>query len=553
MSIWIVAFGLVALVSGQSIVNTVHNLSALGPGTIKAVSEPEICIFCHTPHRSKPISPLWNRDDPGANYTLYNTSTVEAAIDQPDGSSIMCLSCHDGTIALGHVLSRNVDIDFSAGVTTLPPGNTNLSTDLADDHPISFAYTSALATSDGQLKDPANITWPVFLENGRVQCISCHDPHDDTNEKFLIASPKYSDLCVSCHDRTYWNNSSHKTSTNTWNGSGNDPWFHTSYTTVEENACENCHNPHNAEGEEWLMNNVVEENNCIVCHSGNVATKNIETEINKTYSHDVMGYYQIHDPAEDAVVAVQHVECRDCHNPHAANNDVASAPDANGYIKGVRGVDQNGNEVDPIQYEYELCYRCHADSPNKPISQTTRQIEQNNVRLEFASTNPSFHPVTVVGQNNDVPSLIAPLSESSILYCTACHASNGSGAPNGPHGSIYPSLLKYNYETAMGTPESYAAYELCYQCHSRTSVLNDDSFKEHDKHISGEKTPCNICHDPHGINSTQGNNTNNTHLINFDVNEVSPWNGQLKFEDTGQFHGKCYLTCHGKEHKPKSY
>jgi predicted CXXCH cytochrome family protein len=552
--IWIFAFGLTALVSGQSIVNTVHNLSALGPGNIKAASEAEVCVFCHTPHRSRPYSPLWNRDDPGTTYTLYNTSTIEATINQPDGSSIMCLSCHDGTIALGHVLSRNTDIDFSAGVTTLPPGNTNLSADLANDHPVSFTYNSALATADGQLKQPANITWPVFLENSKVQCISCHDPHDDTNEKFLIASTRYSELCLSCHDRTYWGNSTHKTSNKSWNGSGNDPWFHTPYTTVEENACENCHNPHNAEGEERLMNNIVEENNCLVCHSGKVAGKNIQTEINKTYSHDVMSYFQLHDPVEDAVSPVQHVECQDCHNPHAVYDYTASAPDASGYISGVRGVDQNGNEKDPIQYQYELCYRCHADSPNKPISHTSRQIEQSNVRLELASANPSFHPVTAPGQNDNVPSLIAPLTESSMIYCTDCHASNGSWAPKGPHGSIYHAILKYNYKTALGTIENYFSYELCYQCHSRTSILGNQSFDYHFLHLKGKKrASCNICHDPHGISSTQGNSTNNSNLINFDINVVSPWNGQLRFEDTGQFSGTCYLSCHGKNHGPESY
>ena len=38
------------LVSSQSIVTTKHNLSASGPGTVKATIESEVCIFCHTPH-----------------------------------------------------------------------------------------------------------------------------------------------------------------------------------------------------------------------------------------------------------------------------------------------------------------------------------------------------------------------------------------------------------------------------------------------------------------------------------------------------------------------
>ncbi|MCD4710717.1 MAG: hypothetical protein K8R52_07720, partial [Bacteroidales bacterium] len=58
----------------QSIVNTVHNLSVTGSGDVKAISESEICIFCHTPHNSRPSSPLWNKDDPGYTYTLYHSS-----------------------------------------------------------------------------------------------------------------------------------------------------------------------------------------------------------------------------------------------------------------------------------------------------------------------------------------------------------------------------------------------------------------------------------------------------------------------------------------------
>ena len=104
----------------QSIVNTVHNLSTTGPGDVRAISESEICIFCHTPHNSLPSSPLWNKDDPGYTYILYHSSTTEAVPGQPDGSSILCLSCHDGTTALGNVLSRTDDIGFSGGIKYVP-------------------------------------------------------------------------------------------------------------------------------------------------------------------------------------------------------------------------------------------------------------------------------------------------------------------------------------------------------------------------------------------------------------------------------------------------
>ncbi len=541
------------VVHTQSVVNSLHNLSVGGPGTVRAVTETEICIFCHTPHNSMPSGPLWNRSDPGVTYTLYNSSTIQAAPGQPDGSSILCLSCHDGTIALGNVSSRITDISFSGGVTVMPPGPANLSSDIADDHPVSFIYNATLASADGQLKDPAAITPPVGLENGKMQCTSCHDPHNDVINKFLLVSNQFSDLCFRCHDRTYWSASSHNSSNATWNGSGSDPWFHTPYSTVSENACENCHNPHTANGKPRLMNYLAEEENCLPCHNGNVAGTNIGSQLAKPYTHNIYGYTTIHDPTENAIVTVQHVECEDCHNPHAVMNNTASAPNANGFITGVRGIDQSGTEVDPIQYEYELCYRCHADSPNKPGSHTTRQVEQNNVRLEFDPGNPSFHPVYGPGQNSNSPSLILPYTESSVIYCTDCHASDGV-APAGPHGSAYPTILKYRYITTDNTPESYANYELCYRCHDRNSILNDESFGEHDVHIRGDDSPCNACHDPHGISNTQGNTTNNSHLINFDLNIVSPDQmGRLRFEDTGTFSGRCYLTCHGKRHNPKSY
>ena len=554
-------FAYYLLVSQQQYVqNTKHNLAYNTTNTYRASSEDEICIFCHTPHSATKV-PLWNRNDPTQTqtYTLYTSSTKNATLTQPDGTSVLCLSCHDGTIALGSVASRSQSITFVSGYTTLPAGRSNLGINLANDHPVSFVYNSALSAADLQLKSPATISVPVKLDaNSKMQCTSCHDPHSNANTKFLHVSNLASSLCGYCHVRTYWTNTTHRTSTATWTGSGTNPWLHTSFSpaNVANNACENCHNPHNAGGAARLLNYSAEETNCMVCHSGTVAssTKNIQTQLNKTYKHNVAGYSGIHDPTEANIASTMHVECVDCHNPHATRVLSASAPNANGYIEGVKGVSTTGAAVSAITYQYELCYRCHADSQNKPSSPTTRQIAQNNVRLEFDPANPSYHPIETAGKNLNVPSLITPWTTSSKMYCTDCHASDGTGSPKGPHGSTIAQILVDQYNRVDNTSETSTLYALCYKCHSRTSILANNSFKEHSRHISGTKTPCNTCHDPHGISSSQGDGTKNSNLINFNTSNCFPAkSGKLYFEDLGLYTGRCYVKCHNHQHDPSSY
>ncbi len=548
----ILLIGISAMVDSQSIVDTKHNLSVSGPGTIKAVSESEICLFCHTAHNSQPMGPLWNRNDPGSNYTLYSSSTMQALPNQPSGSSILCLSCHDGTIALGSVLSRSSIITFASAVN-MPAGPSNLSTDLRNDHPISFTYDAALATSNGQLKNPSSLNPQIQLENDQLQCTSCHDPHKNLYTDFLVSSTQNSSLCIACHEKTNWTNSSHNTSTKTWNTTAPNPWPYTPYTTVAANACENCHNPHNAGSLTRLLKYQAEEDNCLDCHNGNVASKNLQAEFSKSYRHNVYGYTGVHDPTEAALVNTKHVECVDCHNSHAAKTQAATAPAVNGFLIGVKGITQSGVEINPAVNEYEICYRCHSNNPPTAPA-TSRRIVQGNLRLEFEPSNPSFHPVAGIGVNSNGPSLISPLSTSSRIYCSACHASNGTGAPAGPHGSIYPQILKFQYLRTDNVSYSVSNFELCFSCHSSASIMGNQSFKEHNKHISGEKTSCNTCHDPHGISNLQGNATNNSNLINFNTAYVTASSsGVLRFDDTGFETGRCYLTCHGKNHNPLTY
>lgn len=543
--------------AAAQISQTKHNLSISGPGPIKSTVEEEICVFCHTPHKARRDIPyLWNRADSTVNYTTYESSTLYATVGQPTGASKLCLSCHDGTIALGAVLSRPTEIPFAGGIRFLPEGPSLLGTDLSDDHPVSFDYDENLAASNGELASPSTLTGRIRLDaSGQVQCTSCHDPHDDTNGDFLVEPNNFSNLCVTCHRRRNWEISAHATSGATWSGGGPDPWPHTDFATVAENACESCHTPHNAGGHAGLLNYQNEEDNCLACHNGNVARKDIEAELIKTYGHKVQDFTGVHDPVENFGIPIgAHVECVDCHNPHRTMNFAATAPQVPGAMAGVKGVSSAGTPVPESSFLYEICFKCHADNNVISVSRIARQAPQLNTRLEFDLSNPSYHPVEAAGVNPNVPSLIQPLNVGSMIYCTDCHGNSQPNGVAGPHGSDFEFLLERNYTTADLTVESSFEYALCYKCHDRNSILSDESFAEHKKHVVDENAPCSACHDPHGVSSSQGTAINNTHLINFDVNIVQPnAAGARRFEDRGTLAGACYLNCHGEEHNPETY
>ena len=286
-AIWVVA------VAHAGVVDTVHNLSATGPGTVRAGTTTEVCAFCHTPHRAATTRALWSRDLPPITYTLYASSTLEATPVQPTGATRLCLSCHDGTTALGLVRTSSGRRRLPLGPVT---GRANLSTDLSDDHPVSFEYTTALARTHGQLTDPGTLTSRVPLDATRqLQCTACHDPHDNPFRAFLRLDDRGGSLCASCHQVRNFPGSTHANSPATWNGQGTDPWPTTPFTSVADNACENCHRPHTAPRPVRLLAQPEERTVFLVCHSGNVARANIEAEFAKASAHPIVVSDGIHD------------------------------------------------------------------------------------------------------------------------------------------------------------------------------------------------------------------------------------------------------------------
>jgi predicted CXXCH cytochrome family protein len=449
------------------------------------------------------------------------------------------------------------------GMITIPPGRSLVGTDLRHHHPVSFRYDAKLSGRRGELKAPSALPKEIQMDpTGQMQCTSCHDPHNDENGGFLVLPNIKSRLCIECHQKEGWSGSSHGQSNAGWNGQGRNPWPNSkkNQDTVEKNACRNCHETHQTGGGRVLLRHAAEEENCSTCHNGNVAKKDVMASFEQYSVHPVVDTVQTHDPGEGAVIEYRHVECSDCHNPHQTQQLSSVRPVGQRTTPRpalpVRGVSLGNSEVRRASRGYEICLRCHGDSPGKREPTVRRQLDQNNVRMEIQPSNPSFHPIVAPGKNPDVPSLISPMTTQSIMDCMDCHNSNEAvnGGSNGPHGSAFKPILAMNYVTTDKTPESPSVYELCYSCHSRDSILDDESFAEHDKHIREQETPCSVCHDAHGVSAVQGNPMNNTHLINFDAVVVRPNSlGNLYFEDLGRYAGSCDLECHGKDHQSEEY
>ena len=540
--------------ASTSVANTVHNLTPSGPGTFRAPEATGLCVYCHTPHNASPQRGLWNRELSGATYQLYESTTLKAQLKQPTGSSRLCLSCHDGTLAMGTLRRAPNGVQPTLGVLT---GRNVIGTNLSADHPVSFVYDSALAASRGELADPLSLPKTIRLDqNKELQCTSCHDAHEDRRPNFLRTDTRSGALCLTCHTPTGWTGTTHATSLATWNGAGSSPWPASAYTTVGDNACENCHRPHAAGHGKSLLAQSGEVANCSVCHSGTVAARNIQNEFAKPSHHPIENAEWTHTPKEDATTMPRHVTCADCHNAHAANASVASAPNVSGRLQGARGINQSGATVASASFEYEVCYKCHGMS-SATTAGVQRQDNVRNTRLKFDPVNPSYHPVAAIGRNAAIQNLEPGYSASSQINCTSCHNNDawtsGGMNPAGAHGSIYQPILERDYQTANTVIESPQNFGICYKCHTRSALTIDTPGQfPHARHLN-KQTSCAACHDAHGSRQYP-------RLINFmlfdrmGIPVVTRSTVQQRLEYIPQGSGgQCYLNCHGVNHEPKSY
>jgi predicted CXXCH cytochrome family protein len=177
----------------------------------------QVCVFCHTVHNAdQTLGTLWNHEDnPAQTYNMYSSNTLDMIqASKPHEGSLVCLSCHDGTIAVNAL--NNLPGPEGAGSYGTPGGsaldgsgkltsssNAYVGWDLPDDHPVGITYDASRDPTGFVAKTGVPTSYPdrLLSEDLYVECSSCHDPHDNTNSNFLVISNENSNLCTKCHTK----------------------------------------------------------------------------------------------------------------------------------------------------------------------------------------------------------------------------------------------------------------------------------------------------------------------------------------------------------------
>ncbi len=254
---------------GAGIDDSPHNINRVAPG---GDTYNRTCAYCHTPHHANSdaaelqyYNPLWSHEVSTGTYAGYVSSTFDTTHEAVNsdiliGPSRLCMSCHDGVIAVDqhyggaikNVVKNGGDtwgqIDVADGVNK----------SLANDHPIGFKYNLISADNPGADADTAggvmyNIRkmateFTVDLSGGShydpstklqvfnvagdglmlsnpaavkrtikdlmwqktagatdyyMTCASCHDVHNKENpEQYLLVNMEAnSEICLTCHNK----------------------------------------------------------------------------------------------------------------------------------------------------------------------------------------------------------------------------------------------------------------------------------------------------------------------------------------------------------------
>lgn len=473
------------------------------------------------------------------------------------GTDVYCLSCHVDHDKFNSSKSSSLR-DTIAGTDTAPGSVTAASSDFNTDPTkggvcLGCHYLSRTKDTTNQKSDGTSVTpaIPDTTPNGLSDAITAYDnsPHQyGVTGRARGDNTTFSGDCSKCHNDSiagsYYGASTtapdrefglhydgtRRILTALGRTGLSDPY-------AEERFCYSCHSPASAAfkttgGADWYGTSGI---------MPNTASENVYTQFTGagyTAKHTLTLSNSAHKPAStDEVTSnrlstAEHVECTDCHSPHAARSTTVSGTDranpatatgnaiaAASPLSGVWGVQPPATAAwseptltgytiqSPATKEYQICLKCHSGFNNSYASATrtfswASATGWTNQAFEFNTANASFHPVMGVATRPVAAArMLAPWNTNvgnQTMYCTDCHMDNAaSPLAQGPHGSANAWILRGTWNPTVDTIDSTlgSATFLCRKCHVIT-----DTHPAHQNTFRHRNKPCADCHItvPHG-------------------------------------------------------
>ena len=200
---------------GTGIVGSKHDMRSYDPDGDVAN---RVCAYCHTPHHAvedlnADYMPLWSRTTTTQTFTGYNSTTLQSVLlgDPVMGPSRLCMSCHDGVVAIDAYYGSPGTVGMTEGDAFGEIG-VAFERSLMNDHPIGFDY-NAVAALDAEInpsstqfiggtKTIADVLYDDGAGNDVMTCATCHEVHNSPGAVdywFLYGEQQDSNFCRTCH------------------------------------------------------------------------------------------------------------------------------------------------------------------------------------------------------------------------------------------------------------------------------------------------------------------------------------------------------------------
>jgi predicted CXXCH cytochrome family protein len=327
-------------------------------------------------------------------------------------------------------------------------------------------------------------------------CAMCHDPHGG-KERFFLRPSSQAGLCLDCHIEVTHERPLHP--------------------SVENDACLVCHEMHHAT-DKFLLR-APRDKVCLPCHDDIREGLEEGVSIHQPVAKDCMLCHVSHGGGDGPALTTSEplTLCRSCH---------ADLLD--------RAI--NAKYPHKAVMEDQHCVSCH-----DPHFATGRFLLKAPTRdLCLGCHDKSYR----LSDGSVLANVKAQVTQSHYVHgparqgsCNPCHDA---------HGSDYPRLLKYDFPCSFYAPFDESRYELCFRCHDRRMVLEQQSavtrFRNgprnlHFLHVNQEKgRTCRACHHEHASNSP------------LRIRETVPfgkWTMTIAFRKN-ESGGSCRSACHAE-------